>query len=146
MIPTSKAAQRIATLFSRRLTTDWIDKEVRQFRRLVKLHAFDDPENMELIEKYYAFERKRGDKGIHRRDIGTFLNNFFGELDRARAWRTRHFEPKAIASELPPDLTDEQIEKNKEFIKQHMDRLREHMKLPKIVREAQEMFDATLVK
>ncbi len=85
MIPTTEIAKRISSLFARRLSTAWSEKEVRRFKILVKegILSLDD---LELIERYYAFQRRRGDSGIHRRDLYTFLNNFSGELDRARAW------------------------------------------------------------
>ena len=78
--------QRIATLFGRRNTTAWSEKEVRRYKVLVK-DGYLTNEDMDLIERYYAFQRRKGDKGIHRRDLYTFLNNFPGELDRARAWQ-----------------------------------------------------------
>ena len=77
--------QRIATLFGRRNTTAWSEKEVRRYKVLVK-DGYLTNEDMDLIERYYAFQRRKGDKGIHRRDLYTFLNNFPGELDRAREW------------------------------------------------------------
>lgn len=72
-------------------------------RRLKKDHTFEifiplpgsdqlegnwveDLNDLALVEKYYEFERKKGDKGIHRRDLATFLNNYGGEVDRARLW------------------------------------------------------------
>jgi hypothetical protein len=81
-VPTTRTAQRIATLFNRRLTTPWSVPEIKAFRALGVL-ADDD---LELVERYYAFERAKGEKGIHRSDLCTFLNNYSGELDRARAF------------------------------------------------------------
>ena len=81
-VPTTRTAQRIATLYNRRLTTAWSGAEIKAFRALGVI-ADDD---LETVEKYYASERAKGEKGIHRRDLGTFLNNFSGELDRARAF------------------------------------------------------------
>jgi hypothetical protein len=95
-VPRTPAAIRIAQLFWRRLTTHWSPKEEKVMRRLKKEHAFEsqteagqwveDLTDLALIELYYAFERKKGDKGIHRRDLATFLNNYGGERDRARLW------------------------------------------------------------
>jgi hypothetical protein len=102
-VPRTPAAIRIAQLFKRRLTTHWSPKEERVMRRLKKDRAFElfipdpssdqlegqwveDLSDLALIEKYYEFERKKGDKGIHRRDLATFLNNYGGEVDRARLW------------------------------------------------------------
>jgi hypothetical protein len=89
-IPTTDLARRVAALFRRRLTTPWSDKEIRQYKKLVKAGCFDPLDDLVLIEQFYAFERRKGDDGIHRRDLCTFLNNFPGELDRATQWRERH--------------------------------------------------------
>jgi len=86
MIPTTETAQRITILFKRRLNTHWSDKEVKRYRQLVKDKYLTNVDDIDLIERYYVYQRKKGDLGIHRRDLYTFLNNFAGELDRARAW------------------------------------------------------------
>jgi hypothetical protein len=94
-VPKTPAAIRIAQLYKRKLTTHWSPKEERVMRQLKKDHAFEtqiegkwveDLSDLALVEKYYEFERKKGDKGIHRRDLGTFLNNYGGEVDRAHLW------------------------------------------------------------
>ncbi len=98
MIPTTEISKRISALFNRRLTTAWSQKEVTRYRQLVKDKILQD-DDMELIERYYVYQRRKGDKGIHRRDLYTFLNNFSGELDRARAWdvdNRRHLRTRVI--------------------------------------------------
>lgn len=90
-VPTTEPAIRIAKLFNRRLSTPWIERDVRAFRN-IKGHF----EDLGIIEKYYEAQRKLGDKGIHRRDLGTFLNNYFGEADRARAWEEQTNERKRV--------------------------------------------------
>lgn len=84
--PTTEQSKRIASLFHRRDTTAWDEKEVSAYRKIGTV----PPDDLTLIERYYAAERKKGDGengGRHRRDLGTFLNNFSGELDRARAYK-----------------------------------------------------------
>jgi len=82
-VPTTRLAQRIATLYNRRLTTPWSVPEIKAFRALGIIADSD----LETVEKYYAAERAKGEtEGRHRRDLCTFLNNFSGELDRARAF------------------------------------------------------------
>jgi hypothetical protein len=82
-VPTTRTAQRIATLFNRRLTTPWSVPEIKAFRALGVIADAD----LELVERYYASERAKGEtNGRHRRDLCTFLNNYSGELDRARAF------------------------------------------------------------
>lgn len=89
-VPTTELALRIGRLFHRRPTTEWAEKEIRQYRVLVRAKCFVELEDLTLVEQYYAFERKRGDNGKHRRDLYTFLNNFQGEVDRANLWRELH--------------------------------------------------------
>lgn len=84
-IPTAPQATRIAELFKRRLTTPWTDKEVRAFKRLMPIDIAD----LDMVCRYHEAERSKGDDGHHRRDMGTFLNNFTTELDRARAWESK---------------------------------------------------------
>ena len=79
-VPTTRTAQRIATLFNRRLTTPWSVPEIKAFRALGVIEDAD----LETVEKYYASERAKGDNGFHRRALETFLNNWRGELDKAR--------------------------------------------------------------
>lgn len=94
-LPTTEPAIRIAKLFNRRLETRWNDREVQTFKKLGPI----DPGDLSLLESYYAMERSKGeDNGKHRRDLSTFLNNFAGELDRARAWSERR---KLAGEELP---------------------------------------------
>ncbi len=67
-------------------------------------------ESLDLIERYYAVERAKGDEGIHRRDMLTFLNNFTGELDRANAVKAktkRSLEWLAAEHATPPEVSDE---------------------------------------
>lgn len=87
LTPVVEEAQKIATLFRRRLTTAWSPKEISTFKRLRKSGAFAD---LDLVIRYYMAERKKGEKGIHRRDLDTFLNRFTGEVDRAREWEERN--------------------------------------------------------
>lgn len=79
-IPTSPAAIRIAQLYNRRLTTAWSDKEIKAFKALGQI----DHDDLEIVCKYTDAERTKGDNGRHRRDLSTFLNNFYGEVDRAK--------------------------------------------------------------
>jgi uncharacterized protein YdaU (DUF1376 family) len=86
--PTQPDSKAIADLFNRRHTTPWSEKELDAFRLIRK--GGITLEDIALIARYYAAERAKGDDpktgGIHRRDLSTFLNNYNGELDRARQW------------------------------------------------------------
>lgn len=85
----SEILLRIGGWFGRRKTTPWTEKEMRAFR-LLKI----DPEDMELLNVYYSdpegLDRKM-QKDIRRRDLITLLNNWPGEVDKARTWvRSNH--------------------------------------------------------
>lgn len=99
LLPTTPQAQRIATLFSRRFTTAWSEGEVRAYKKIGNVSESD----LDLIERYYSRERARGDDGKHRRDLGTFLNNFTGELDRARAAMAPRAQPAARQNAPDPE-------------------------------------------
>lgn len=103
-VPTTDLPLRIGALFRRRPNTAWAEKEIRQFKVLVKQKCFEDLDDLALVEQYYAFERRRGEHGRHRRDLYTFLNNFGGELDRAREWRELHpvKQPPRVIIPMPP--------------------------------------------
>lgn len=70
---------RINALFNRRESTQWSDKEIRAYRKLTI-----DAEDLELLSRYYLATDIPDDKNIRRRDIVTLLNNWPGEVDRAR--------------------------------------------------------------
>jgi hypothetical protein len=85
-LPTSLEAKAIADLFNRRHTTEWSGKEIKAFKALQRRGVIT-MEAIELIAPYYAHQRSPDGDGIHRRDLCTFLNNFDGELDRARSFK-----------------------------------------------------------
>lgn len=94
--PTTAEAVAIAKLFNRRLETHWSDKEIKAFKDGVKRGVITT-EAIEEIEPYYAEQRSMPD-GRHRRDLKTFLNNFGGELDRARQWASNR---ENVAGHVP---------------------------------------------
>lgn len=80
--PTTEPALRVAALFNRRPTTAWAPKEIRAYKRLVPF----DMEDLALVEAYHIFEKTHG--GYNRRSLYAFLNNYQGELDKAREWKS----------------------------------------------------------
>lgn len=96
LTPKSVTSQKISTLFRRRFTTAWSPKEVAVFKRLKAAGAFED---LDLVIRYTLAERRKGDKGCHRRDLGTFLNQFTGEVDRAKGWeeKSQPRQPRPMA-------------------------------------------------
>ena len=72
--------KKINSLFRRKDSTPWSDKELRTYKKLNI-----DAEDLELICNYYA-SRIDKKEDFRRRDISTLLNNWAGEVDRARAY------------------------------------------------------------
>lgn len=77
--PQPNRASRLNRLFNRRDTTKWSDKETRAYRQGAELCPVDE---FEIVEAYYL----SGGKYL-RRDLFTLLNNWNGEVDRARQWK-----------------------------------------------------------
>lgn len=134
-IPTTDAAKRIGILFRRRPTTPWDEKEVKQFRRLAKIRCFEDLTDLALVERFYFSERKKrakGQKGYDRRSLITFLNNFTGEVDKAKDWDEsrpqKPVENKIIQMPMQQSEafipTQDEIEATQRFLQQRA--LRKH--------------------
>jgi hypothetical protein len=84
---------RANRLLGRRDTTAWSPAELRA----AKLHLDTCEEDWQLLEKLYA---KRGEKDVFtRQSMLTLLNNWGGEIDKARAM----FPP-------PPQIPDEKLD------------------------------------
>lgn len=69
------AKVKISSWFGRKLLTKWSDKEMAA----LKICEGTDPEDWEVLTKYYS-----SNDPYRRRDILTLLNNWPGEIDRAR--------------------------------------------------------------
>lgn len=78
--PSSPEAKTISKLFNRRESTKWSEKEIKSFRKLIPINK----EDLQLVIDYYESERMGGRGKYCRHDLLTFLNNFQGEVDRAR--------------------------------------------------------------
>ena len=90
--------KQIGSWFKRRETTMWSKKELRAVKDLGKI----PPEDMELMTKYYE-----SDSPYKRKDVMTLLNNWNGELDRARQMDI----PKSTAPKFSPkELHDREVE------------------------------------
>ena len=86
-LPTSPEALAVAALYKRRSTTPWSKPELKRFIELKESISLSD---ISVIQRYYEFQRRQPGGGYHRRDLGTFLNNYQGELDRALEWDESH--------------------------------------------------------
>ncbi len=132
MTPTTRPSRLIHTLYNRHPTTEWADREVRAYKKIAKAYPSEIYliRDIELISKYYVSERKKGEKGIHRRDLLTFLNNFSGELDRAREWQSRFSKTRSDSPQPKPHLnrsTDEDYQRAGLLAKQEIARLRQQL-------------------
>lgn len=68
--------------FRRKPDTPWSDKEIKKLREVAKTTTDED---LLLLEGYYTGNHPtNGD--YRRKDVMTLLNNWTGELDRARKW------------------------------------------------------------
>ena len=65
----------IESYFQRRSSTPWSDKEIQLYKKLGTI----DPDDLKLMTTRYQSKDK-----YLRRDLKTLLNNWHGELDRAR--------------------------------------------------------------
>lgn len=111
--PFSEAAKLITGLYRRRLTTHWSEKEIAAFLVLENMGCFAQLDDLNLIIRYYEFERKKGDGpkgGIHRRDLDTFLNRYLGELDRANLWAEKNprlaYPKTPVSNAVTPEITE----------------------------------------
>lgn len=81
---------RISKWFNRRESTIWSDKEERGLKKVI---ASDTPEDeLTLLEKYYTAEINQN-SDYRRKNIETLLNNWAGEIDRARKFTTQSNGP-----------------------------------------------------
>lgn len=100
-VPSSETAKRVAAIFHRQTTSLWNEKkEIPVFRDLSKAKAFND-DDLALIERYYRanWPPRRGINAL-RTDLATLLNNWQGELDRARIYCEAH-APKPPRKIIP---------------------------------------------
>lgn len=75
---------RIGALKGRRASTKWSKAEMKSLREIGEIKE----EDMQMIERYYAAEIK--DRDIRRTTVSILLNNWPGELDRARNYKPPH--------------------------------------------------------
>lgn len=94
---TSEGAKRIAAIMHRQLTTCWTQKEVKTYKALCPIPE----EDLAVVERYYrVLWPPRTGVNILRHDIATLLNNWPGEVDRARIWCEKH-PPKPKSKVIP---------------------------------------------
>jgi hypothetical protein len=81
----TETMQRINSWFGRRPETKWTIQEKETF------DAIDQPERGEAqLEQFYLAEETENEKLHRRTTLSTLLNNWLGELDKARAYAKKH--------------------------------------------------------
>lgn len=88
---------RLSKLFHRKATTALSENELKSLKKVQKLKPSED--EIVLIEKFYTAEIPIGD--WRRRDLATLLNNWNGEVDKARGWENGSHVP---ANNIPPNI------------------------------------------
>lgn len=85
--PSAGRLLAVGALFGRRASTRWMANEVAAFRSagLAELAAEDFTAQMEPLQAYYLADIPR-EKNFRRREPLTLLNNWAGEIDKARVW------------------------------------------------------------
>lgn len=84
LLPTSPTAKRVAAIFHRRPTTAWSAKEKQSYQDIGTI-----PEDeLALMEEFYAAEIPASED-FRRHNLATALNNWPGELDKARRWKAQ---------------------------------------------------------
>jgi uncharacterized protein YdaU (DUF1376 family) len=136
--PTKPESKALADLFNRRHTTAWSKKEIDAYRAIGKDAV--TCEDVALIAGYYAVERAKGEDpktgGHHRRDLITLLNNYHGELDRARQWEAAKMrkkerlngQPRKIEQITPDSMDAMPDEERRAFVAQEAARFKAAMR------------------
>lgn len=89
---------RVASWFGRRETTRWSDKELKSWRAIV---ASLDASDLDALERRYTSNDPETVK-YRRHDLATLLNNWPGEVDKARRWT-----PPQVSNVTAKNSTDE---------------------------------------
>lgn len=88
---------RIGSWFNRRPTTKWSDEENRALRKVLKLNT--PSEDIDILEERYLSKAP-----FIRREIITLLNNWNGEIDKARnPDQPSSYQPALIGTSTPDD-------------------------------------------
>lgn len=96
-MPTNPESILIAGIFHRQLHTAWSPKERTAFREL-KNRGVLTAESLATVELFYRLAANDHESFL-RTSLGTFLNNFDSEVDKAKEWLRRH--PRTAAKAVP---------------------------------------------
>lgn len=76
--------KRVGGWFKRRESTAWSEDEEKKMKAIVR-NGYD-PLDLDVLESYYCAAHPT-DKDYRRKDVITLLNNWNGEIDRARRFK-----------------------------------------------------------
>ena len=99
-VPTSPEAIALAEMFHRKATTPWTAVEIRKFKSLMPI----DPDDLKSLKEYYDDNwPPERDVNVLRHDLKTLLNNFPGEVGRAKVWESKPIQtnPYSVAPLYP---------------------------------------------
>jgi hypothetical protein len=122
--------KRLGAIFNRRASTVWTPKELKAFGAVVPV----DDNDLAMVERYYRAERAKPDeKNYSRRDLITLLNNWPGEVDRARVYCARKDSARRRGQQdaAPPKegpATDADFKRAGDVAKAELERFRLRMK------------------
>ncbi len=105
-------ALRVGRIFHRKATSIWTELEYKAFKLLLPF----DEDDLALVERYYEKNwPPRNQVNILRTALITFLNNYPGELDRARIWCAAHpvVKPPRKIIPLPKMIEGEMTEEER---------------------------------
>ena len=94
--PPGEFSERLHKLWRRRKTTKWDAKEKTAFKALSPI----DSEDFDLIERFYSAEEDPKSPLYRRQSLLTLLNNWAGEIDRARRWAKAANGSAAITNDI----------------------------------------------
>lgn len=135
LIPTTNLAFRFCDIMHRRHTTPWQPKEKRAFKLMVPGMNESDLCNVE--RRYRTLWPPNRDKNTLRHDLGTLLNNWPGEVDRANIWCEQHPEKKArVVIPMPPQKSEPYIPSTDPAVIAEQERFMEHYRQHKKAKEA----------
>lgn len=110
-VPTTPQSMRVAAVMHRKLTTPWSKKEVAAYRALGTIPE----EDLAAIETYYSKNWPPcRDANVLRHDMLTLLNNWPGEVDRAKNSATKNTNVKTNQKASAHDRTAADRERDRE--------------------------------
>jgi hypothetical protein len=119
--------KRLGSIFNRKESTAWHPKEIKALRAIVPI----DDADLAKVERYYRAERMKGEKNRSRRDLITMLNNWPGEVDRARVYcQRRDFAKQRRSGPAPAPsgpATDTDFKRAGDIARAELERFRAKM-------------------